>query len=216
MAGVSKESERSIRFAWGLLLLVFGVLLALGIFSYDWKDISALIVLPNDPPSILIGLVGAWLSFILFYLMGAGAFLLPLWFFVIGFIMIFKREERIWPKIVWALIAMAAISSLLELNETAFASMCKRLNMPDAGGVLSHVITRNLFVTWFNTIGTGIVAWSVLAVSLVMFMKVETVAAWFHAGLAYCRGGYERYQTYMLDRKDMRERLESEKEAIEE
>lgn len=218
MAGVSKESERTVRFAWGLLLLVMGVLLGLSIFSYDWKDISSLIVLPNDPPSNLIGLVGAWLSFALFYMMGAGAYLVPFWFLVIGFIMIFRPDERIWPKIVWALIAIAAIGSILELGEqrtAALAAMCKRLNMPDAGGVLSHVVTQDLLVTWFSPVGTGILAWSALIVSLVMFVKVETVAAWIHAGIAYCRGGYERYQAYRLDRQDMRERLESEKVAIE-
>ncbi|OGV58043.1 MAG: hypothetical protein A2283_15985 [Lentisphaerae bacterium RIFOXYA12_FULL_48_11] len=218
MAAVSKESERSVRFAWGLLLLVLGVLLGLSIFSYDWKDISSLIVLPNDPPTNLIGLVGAWLSFALFYMMGAGTYLIPFWFLVIGSILIFRPDERIWPKVVWAMIAMTAISSILELGELRIAAldaMCRRLNMPDAGGVLSHVITQDLLVTWFSPVGTGIMGWSALVISLVMFVKVETVADWIHAGIAYCRGGYERYQAYRLDRQDMRERLESEKESIE-
>ncbi|MDD4870339.1 MAG: DNA translocase FtsK [Kiritimatiellae bacterium] len=215
MAGVSKESERSVRFAWGLLLLALSVLLGLSIFSYDWKDVSSLVVFPNDPPTNLIGLVGAWLSFVLFFLMGAGAYLIPFWFLLIGFIMIFRREERIWPKIVWALFAIISLGSILELHEASFSAMCKRLNMPDAGGIFSHVITRDFLVTWLNPVGTATLAWSALIVSLVMFIKVETVAAWFHLALACCRGGYERYQTFMLERKDMRERIESEKEAIE-
>jgi len=215
MAGMSKESENNVRLAWGLLLLAFSVLLLLSIFSYDPKDISALVVLPNDPTSNLIGLVGAWLSFGLFFLMGAGAYLLPFWFMLVGFIMILRREQRIWPKILWALVAIAAIGSILELWEASFEPMCRRLNMPDAGGIFSHAITRDLLITWLNTTGTGFIAWSVLVISLVMFIEVETVAVWFHSALRYCRSGYERYQTFMLERKDMHERIETEKEELE-
>jgi len=215
MAGGSKESENSVRLVWGLILLVLSVLLGLSIFSYDPKDISALVVLPNDTPTNLIGLVGAWLSFIMFFLMGAGAYLLPFWFMVIGFIMILRREQRIWPKIFWALAAMAATSSILELSEESFGPMCRRLNMPDAGGIFSHLVTRDLLLTWFNPLGTGLIAWLALVISLVMFVEVETVSVWFHSALRYCRSGYERYQAFMLERKDMRERIDTEKEEVE-
>ena len=215
MAAISKESESSVRFAWGILLLVLSLLTALSLFSYDWKDVSLLMVLPNDPPSNLIGLVGAWLSFLLFNLLGGGAYLLPFWFFVIGFIMIFKRTERIWPRIVWAVIMMAAIGSILELSEDSLGALCGRLNIPDAGGVFSHVITKGFLVTWFSPVGAGILVWSVLVVSLVMFLTVETVAAWMHAAIAYSRTGYERYQSFQLERKDVRERIESQKKDIE-
>lgn len=210
MATKSPESERGVRGAWGIILLVLSVFVGLSVFSYDWRDISLFKALPNDPPCNLIGLVGAWLSFGLFYLMGVTAYLVPFLCVVLGLIFLLRRDERIWPRSVWGLLMMVSLCILMEIRAETFADTCRSLNIPDAGGFLAHEVTQGMLVKWLSPVGTGILAWLGLAVSLVMIVEVERVAHYLHSAVSLGRSGVEKYREFKEERQEILERLEGE------
>jgi len=180
MASDKKASQTgTLRCTWGIILLPVCLFLALSLFSYDWQDISLLAVPPKDPPCNLIGPVGAWLSFTLFMALGVGAYLVPLFCLLLGLLLIINREERIWPRIVWCAILVLAIANLVELHGNRWSSLCRSLNVQDAGGIFSHVLTGGLLVKWFSSVGAGIVLWGVFAVALVMFAGIHNITRAF-------------------------------------
>ena len=108
---------------WGIILVPLCLFLALGLFSYDWKDIGLLQAPPNSPPANLIGPVGAWLSFGFFMLFGVGAYLAPLWCLVFGVVLFFDREERVWPRGLWLFVLMLSLVAGMELQAGAPGSV---------------------------------------------------------------------------------------------
>jgi len=209
-----KVVEIGLRRLWGIVLLPLCLFVALSLFSYDWKDIGLLRAPPNSPPCNLIGPVGAWLSFILLMVFGLGAYLMPLWCLVFGLFLIFGDEDRIWPKVVWAVLVMLAVTSILELHREAWTAMSWRLNLPDVGGMPAALVTRGLMIRWLSPVGTGILVWSLLLVSVVMFFGMKTVTAMGRAIAAGAAGAYGRTREFIAERQDRRLAIEKEQRNI--
>ncbi len=169
---------------WGIILVPMCLFLALGLFSYDWKDIGLLQAPPNSPPANLIGPVGAWLSFGLFMLFGLGAYLAPLWCLVFGIVLFFDREERVWPRGIWMFVWILSIVALMELSAGSakvdpenswLLSRCAALNITEAGGLFGRLLIRGLLVQALSPVGTGIVIWSVFTIALVLLIEVRNI-----------------------------------------
>lgn len=169
---------------WGIILVPLCLFLALGLFSYDWKDISLLQAPPNSPPANLIGPVGAWLSFGLFMLFGMGAYLAPLWCLVFGTVLFFDREERVWPRGIWLFVWILSVVALMELSAGAakadpgsswLLARCAALNITEAGGLFGRLLIRGVLVQALSPVGTGIVVWSVFAIALALLIEVRNL-----------------------------------------
>ncbi len=169
---------------WGIILVPMCLFLALGLFSYDWKDISLLQAPPNSPPANLIGPVGAWLSFGLFMVFGLGAYLAPLWCLVFGVVLFFDREERVWPRGIWLFVWSLSVVALMELaagsakadpEHSWLLARCSALNITEAGGLFGRLLIRGLLVQALSPVGTGIVIWSVFTVALVLLIEVRNI-----------------------------------------
>ena len=61
----------------GIILLALAVLLAVSLFSFDRRDLPFNTSSPNHPPHNWIGPVGAYSAYSLFFVFGAGAYLVP-------------------------------------------------------------------------------------------------------------------------------------------
>src|SRR5437660_8323339 len=74
----------------GIVLIMVSVLtlVALAPFSYDPRDVPATSTAPNVTTHNWIGQIGAWLGYLLFFLFGASAYLLPviLFCFVLSYL----------------------------------------------------------------------------------------------------------------------------------
>ena len=170
-----KEIDTGFRFVQGLLFLALGLFVALSLFSYDCGDISVLKVPPNTPPSNLIGPVGAWLSFVLFMILGVGSYLLPFLFLLWGVIFLLDREERLWPRVVWSSALALAVVALFELVPEWWTTTGIRLNIVHTGGIFGSLVMRKLLIEWINPVGAGIVAWAVLIISLVLLVEFRNI-----------------------------------------
>ena len=214
--GTSRDSESlGLRHLWGIILVPISLFVALSLFSYDWKDISLLRAPPNDPPCNLIGPVGAWLSYILFTFFGVGAYLLPLACLGFGLILILDREERVWPRGLCCLAVTFCLVAAVELQETWWTNRCVTLNIADAGGLLGRLVVRDLLVRWLSPVGTGIVVWTLFAISFVLMIEIHNLLRFARAGWAGARALAVRIQERQTEGLDRREVLEKEQRKIE-
>jgi len=176
MGDARREVDAGFRCAGGIVFLALGLFLALSVFSYDWGDISLLRMPPNDPPCNLIGPVGSWLSFILFTVVGMGAYLVPFLCVLLGVIFLLNREARVWPRVVWGVALLLAFVGLFELGAEWWTSACRKLNIVDTGGIFGRLVMRGLLIRWFSTVGAGIFVWAVLLTSLVLLLEIRHIA----------------------------------------
>lgn len=208
-------TDRGLRCVGGIVLLALCLFLALALFSYDWQDISVLHVPPIDPPCNLIGPVGAWFSFVLFIVLGVGAYLVPLWSLVFGVILIFDREKRVWPRALWLGVILLCVVTMMELDASGWEATCRRLNIVNTGGMFSALLVRGLLVRWLSPVGTGILVAALLAVSVVLLVEVRNLIL---AGRLIFRGSTAAagaIRSFLEARQDKRRLIEKEEQRIE-
>jgi S-DNA-T family DNA segregation ATPase FtsK/SpoIIIE len=211
---VKKEIIRTgWREAWGILFQALWILLLLSLMSYHAEDISLNQSPPNDPALNFIGPTGAWTAFCLFSLLGMGAYLAPLLLAVVGLMLIFKREGRVWPKAVWMFLILLSIICLLELQPDLWAQLTSRLNIDSPGGLLGRLVGDYFLVELMGIMGAGIVAVSILMVSAVLLLDVRPVAVFHYLGTLWeklCM----RIEVALAARRDLKTQLEKEEKEI--
>ncbi|MFW5871324.1 MAG: DNA translocase FtsK [Verrucomicrobiota bacterium] len=199
MGKSKKNIDYGLRRLWGLMIVPICVFLFLSLFSYHWQDVPFLKQPPNRPANNLIGPVGAWLSFVLFYLLGIGAYLTPFWLLAFS-AMLFTRIERIWNKVGWAALSMLGLLSVFQLHNL-WPVKCAEMNIVEPGGIITGLAVRSLVLA-LSPVGTGILMWSILIGSAVMLpgLHVYSKAA---AGIAsvYCLAA-EKVKAFLASRQD--------------
>lgn len=211
----TSANPQGIRLIWGFLLLMLCIFLVLSFYSYDWQDISHLKAPPAHPPSNLIGPVGAWLAYIFFYIAGVGAYLIPIWCLVFGILLIFDHREKLWPKLLWCLLFMLAMTCLFELNRDFWEPTILKLNIPDAGGFISRALTQGVLIKLLSKVGAGILLWMVFLGSGTMFIGPANFAAAYRAAHAFSITASQRISAYIAEHQDRRKTIEREERLIE-
>ncbi|MFO7869883.1 MAG: DNA translocase FtsK [Kiritimatiellia bacterium] len=186
MAG-SDDKTTELRFIWGAILLIVALFMVLSLFSYDPGDIAMLKAPPNRPPHNLIGPVGAWLSFICFMSLGAGAYAVPVWVAVFGILLVAGNTGGIRARAAWCAVFMLAFVAVLQLYGGTWTELSSRLNIADSGGIAGRMITDAVFVRLLGPVGAGILAWACVAGSLTMFAGVGNLLTGYRAVTAACR-----------------------------
>lgn len=216
MAKKKKRTEKGLRKIWGILFFALFLFSLLGLFSYDWRDIGILQTPPNDPTANFIGLIGAWLSFILFSAFGVGAYLTPLWCLVLGSILLLDEEQHIWPRVSWATAAVLMLVLSVELNPPMWAEVSDKLNMALApGGVLGWLIMEIVLVKWLSSIGAGILVWSVFCAAMLMLVGANNLARGFWVAVGFCGSLIQMVQDRRSEGEDKRKMIERREREIE-
>jgi S-DNA-T family DNA segregation ATPase FtsK/SpoIIIE len=211
----SIEPDVGRRIIWGIFLVGLCVFLSLSLLSYDWRDISALKAPPTAPPANLFGPVGAWLSFVLLMSLGVAAFLAPMLVLLAGAILIFNRQSRIWPRILWCLALLLALVSMAQLDGGTWGDICYKLNiMPDAGGKLGRLFMKDMLVAWLSPVGAGVLVWILFFVSLVMTIERRNITRGYHAAASACGTLAGKFTATVASRQDDRQRIEREERKL--
>ena len=163
------------RWSWGIIVLLAAVLLWLSLLSYRPDDISANTMPPNSPALNFIGPVGAWAAYVALMGLGLGAFAFATALLVLGGLMVFQREGRVWPKALWLLVMTLMFSALLEFAPACWASTVTRLNIGTAGGALGHLLTVDWLTFWIGSIGTLITAVVLLLIGFFFVSELHPV-----------------------------------------
>ncbi len=216
MVAKTQSSVRNgIREAWGIVLLALCLLISLSLFSYDWRDISLLKAPPNSPPCNFIGPAGAWLSFLLLGGLGLSAYLVPVWLLVFGLVLIVSPEERLWPKVLWAVALTLSVSGVLDLQRAWWRPLCERLNLQTAaGGIFVQLLLEWLTTEVLGDVGAAILVAVLLLVSLVMFFGIGAARAavlWFSE---ICVRGVAASEAFIQSRRDPCDQLAHEERKV--
>src|SRR5438093_9973135 len=182
-ATASKVAARGLGDILGIVLVAASVLTLVALFSYDPKDLSANSTAANPTTHNWIGPVGAWMGYLLFFLFGAAAYLLPILLFCFGLSYLFQLMayfHRRWP---WGAILLLCGMGLLDLHtdqnnladlakpteaKTADAGLLERLSFnlgaPSAGGWVGLMMNKYLF-GHFGHVGATIIFVTVYLIS---------------------------------------------------
>jgi len=213
MAQSENNLLSSVRCFWGIILLVMCLFLALSLFSYEWRDISLLHTPPNSPPSNLIGPVGAWMSFFVFMAFGVGGYMVPLWCFLLGLILLISRQQRIWPRVLSSVLLLLSLVSLMELVE-GLGTTCRQLNIDDPAGIYGRILVRGVLIRWLSPVGTGIVTGAVLLISMVFVLRIHNLVRAYEMTRDGIRLLKERVREANLERQDRHEQIEREQRDL--
>ena len=215
MAKGSTEPDVGRRIIWGILLVGVCLFLSLSLISYDWRDISVLKAPPTTPPANLFGPVGAWLSFVLFMTLGVAAYLAPLLVLIVAIILIFNRQQRIWPRMLWCVALLLALVSMAQLDGGTWGNICVKLNiMPDAGGRLGRLFMKDMLVAWLSPVGAGVLVWVLFFISLMMTIEIRNMVRGFHATSDACVAIAGKFSAAVASRQDDRQRIEREERKL--
>lgn len=211
MAKSKQQTDNGLRKIWGILFVALFLFSLLGLFSYDWRDISVLQRPPNNPSTNYIGLVGAWMSYILFEMFGVGAYLTPLWCLGLGLILVLDDEHEVWQKVLWATAMVLALSLTVELNPDLWVGVRQKLNIVHAGGIWGWLLMELFLVNLLSPIGAGILVWTVVFAALLMLVGLDNLVGFFWTAVDSFTG-LGRFVISRFTKDDTRRRLLEQKE----
>ncbi|OGV61573.1 MAG: hypothetical protein A2498_11840 [Lentisphaerae bacterium RIFOXYC12_FULL_60_16] len=214
MADTERTPLNGLRCFWGIVLLGLCLFMALSLFSYRFQDVSLLQSPPNSPPNNLIGPLGAWMGFVVFMLFGVGGYLVPLWCFLIGVLLLLNREAIIGYRLVWSVVLLVTSVAFMELVD-GLEPACRELNILHPGGLYGWVLVQGVFIRWLSPVGTGIVMGTLWMASLIMVLGVGNLVRFHYLVRDGFRALQERIRISRLERQGRREQIEQESRELE-
>ena len=200
--------------AFGIVFLALCVLGLLSNLSYDAGDVGVLKQPPNRPAGNFIGPIGAWFSFLGFMVCGVTAYLLPVFFGILGFQFIFKRDIRPWIKVGWAALLILSLVWLSELTPSLWEGRAGILNISNPGGELGRLTGQALIIRYLGSVGGWIVALALLTMASIFLLEIDLAEVGSrirHFGMAL----FERANSALASYRDKQMELEREGRSIE-
>jgi S-DNA-T family DNA segregation ATPase FtsK/SpoIIIE len=145
-----------------------------------------------------IGPLGAWTAWAVFRLFGAAGFLVPAMLAVLGLFLVFKSEDRFWPRAAWMGGILAGCCVLAGMSGDFWATA--RLARYDIGGMpggfVGYLLGEQLLVRLIGGIGTALLGTAVVLAGLFFVSGVRPAELW--SGL---RGGFAKWREERKERR---------------
>lgn len=191
----------------GVVLIALALMLGVAQWSFEPRDLRFLHDPPNSPAHNLIGPVGAYMAYGVFFLFGIAGITLPILLLLFGFGCLFQFMAYLQRRWAWGLIILFCTMGLVELNAPLFQTLTDHLNAT-AGGVVGTTLTRVFSV--FGKMGATIVFVTLYVISLLYLTNIQ-LGEWLRGIVAWYR---ERKEAAMSDEKRLEKRAkELKKEA---
>ncbi len=199
----------------GFLLCVSALLLFLALASYSPLDPSlnsASVLTGTHAARNWIGVVGALVSDVALQFFGIGAFLLPIFPFMLGIRWFASRKiQSPFAKTlggIWLMMFVPALLALLPGNT-------RWLHVIPMEGLLGRVV-GDVLIHYLNLAGAYIVCASVLAVALYLCtaFSFSSIQIWIPTRFAFVTALWNRYLDWQEDRAKQRQQKELDKRRI--
>lgn len=171
-----KEAKINLSELWGLGIIGFGIFVFLSLISYNPNDVNYYLNPPNRPTHNLMGPVGAWVAFALYFTIGFSAYLVPIFSILWGTLRLKKLPFKKRPDIyifAWCL-ALLSICGLLTIFEKAF-NITQNLKLISIGGITGTIIGERVTVKYFGTIGATLI---MSAICIIAFVYITEIRLW--------------------------------------
>jgi len=156
----------------GIVLMALGLLLLVAQLSFDRLDIAANRYPPNATPHNWIGKAGAFGANGLFFLFGAGAFVLPILLLVFGLGYLFEFFAYLKRRWIWAAVLFFSCLGFFDTYSHAWENLRQNLNAPSAGGLLGKTMNDLLF-GHFGAPGATIIFATLYLISLIFLTNFK-------------------------------------------
>jgi S-DNA-T family DNA segregation ATPase FtsK/SpoIIIE len=199
----------------GFLLCVSALLLFLALASYSPLDPSlnsASVLTGARAARNWIGVVGALISDLTLQFFGIGAFLLPVFPFMLGIRWFASRkiQSPVAKSLggIWLVMFVPALLALLPGN-------MRWLNVMPIEGLLGRVV-GDVLIHYLNLAGAYIVCASVLAVALYLStaFSFSSIQLWVPTRFAFVTALWNRYQDWQEERAKRRQQKELDKRRV--
>lgn len=169
---------------WAILFLVISVFIFISLVSFDINDISLHTSTPNARTRNVAGIVGAYLGWALFFLIGISSYCIPvvILFWAIGRFF-GARPQKFYIKLIGTIVLILASSTLLGIAFQSDPSLRFQ-----KGGIVGLAVS-DVLMKYFGkggsiTIGIALLLLSVLlATEFLIFPFVMVIAGWIKNGI---------------------------------
>jgi S-DNA-T family DNA segregation ATPase FtsK/SpoIIIE len=170
------KTEEPVRSGWreiaGILVGTLGLMLLLGVLSYDPADIG---VFRNITDSRnWIGPFGARTAYVAFMYFGVAGYTIPFCILWIGISSVFWSARKIYPRLLWFLLGLFALAGLLDMQQIWYGAV-ERLNIGSPGGLMGEVLAQRSLGYWIGHAGAGIVFVVLMAIAVVRMLDLNVI-----------------------------------------
>lgn len=156
--------QEKINEIWGVLLFAVAILIFVGLISYDQNDLGWFTSHPNIPTKNYVGIIGAYVAFALFSLIGFSAFIIP---FLLATWAIGKFLNKVPQKFYFKLLGT---SFLFIASSALFSMACSP--QQDAvkvhwGGLLG-LFFSDFFIRYLGHVGAWVMVIVLVALSVLL------------------------------------------------
>jgi S-DNA-T family DNA segregation ATPase FtsK/SpoIIIE len=199
----------------GFLLCVSALLLFLALASYSPLDPSldsASVLTGTHAARNWIGMVGAFISDLMLQFFGIGAFLLPIFPFMLGIRWFASRkiQSPVAKSLggIWLVMFVPALLALLPGN-------FRWLGVIPIEGLLGRVV-GDVLIHYLNVAGAYIICASILAVAFYLStaFSFSSIQLWVPTRFAFVTALWNRYQDWQEDRAKRRQQKELDKRRV--
>ncbi len=171
------KTDEPVRSVWreisGVLIALVGLMILLGILTYDPSQIAAFTNHP-DWDSNLIGIFGAKTAYAAFMYFGVLAgFCIPLGIIWVGISTLLWSSRKIFPKLLWFTLALFCLAGLADMNEQFWMGWVQKLNIGTAGGLFGEVLVQRSLGYWIGHVGAAIVFFVLFFIALVRLLNIQ-------------------------------------------
>jgi DNA segregation ATPase FtsK/SpoIIIE, S-DNA-T family len=176
-----------------ILALISSVFIFISLFTYHYTDPAWSNVSSASHVQNAAGLIGAYLSDVLFYLFGFSAYLLPLLVAYFSFLFYQRKYQDYLSSplgmihlLVKKIGVLAVFSSVMTLVSMSVHVDLGRLPIAYAGGLIGHFLSQYLIGS-FNIIGSVLLLLAIFLIGVTMFSGLSWFAMFEIAGQ---KGGF--------------------------
>ncbi|VGO20522.1 DNA translocase FtsK [Pontiella sulfatireligans] len=169
-------TEAPVRSGWreiaGILVGTVGLMLLLGVFSYNPADIG---LFRNTLGSHnWIGPFGARTAYAAFMYFGVAGYVIPFCILWIGVSSVFWSARKIYPRLLWFVLGLFCLAGLMDMQQIWFSTV-ERLNIGSPGGLMGEVLAQRSLGYWIGSAGAGIVFTVLLAISIIRMLDLHII-----------------------------------------
>lgn len=168
--------EEPARSGWreiaGILVGTVGLMLLLGVLSYNPSDIG---LFNNQPESHnWIGPFGARTAYAAFMYFGVAGYVIPFCILWIGVSAVFWSARKIYPRLLWFILGLFCLSGLLDMQQIWHGAM-EHLNIGSPGGLMGEMLAQRSLGYWIGHAGAGIAFVVLFAIAVIRMLDLHII-----------------------------------------
>ena len=157
----------------GILITTFGFLLLLGLFSYDPLDVK--LYTNNTSSSNWIGLFGAYSSCGMLLWFGVAGYMIPFCVMLIGISSSFWSTSKIYPRLLWFLLATFCLSGLADMSTQFWYSFVDKFEIGSPGGLIGDMLANRTLGYLIGKTGTAIIFFVLFVISIARMLDLQII-----------------------------------------